>query len=418
MIRSPWGPGSRWSVSLVAAVLLATSVATSASAASIFGMADASTLVFRGTVDGVTPYDAAKLTVFHLRVGRVLKGDVATGDGVALAQEMLFPTTRAYFAPGVETLFFAVPLPNYSAFRKVLPAGTYWRWTERLDSADDVAVFTDPAMTETLARYLAVRDDAEATAEFLIGQLIGPNASLRNDALVTLEQRRELPPVLDTARLAVLKPWLADERQPLGERAQVLVRLARLRAPGIVAVAQASANGGTLQAAAVDALVSLDQVPPADRLLVWAGSRDEALRVAASRGLAKVGSPAAFTKLADLLEHDPSDNVQLAIVQALSSVPEERSVKLLAAELAKPDKRLIAAAADSLSRIASPAALAALAAGLEKGSSDAAAAAAFALKRSGKREGEAILHEQEASHPDPAVRKLCRLALGESMHEH
>ena len=419
MIRSEWGrAGRRWASAGVVAVVMATSRATAASAASMFSMADASTLVVRGTVGAVTPYEAAKLTVFPVRVSRVLKGDVTAGDEIALAQEMLFPTTRPYFASGVETLVFAVPLPNYSAFRKVLPDGRYWRWAERLDSAADVAVFTEPALADTVARYVAVRDDVEAAADFLVAQLVGGSPRLRADALATLEQRRELHPLLDTARLAGLRPWIADERQPLAERAQVLVRLARLRAPGIAAVAQASADGGALQAAAVDALVSLDQLPPADRLLAWSGSKDEALRVAASRGLAKTASPAAFAKLRELLEHDPSDNVRLAIVQALSGVSDDRAVELLAAELGKTDKARIAAAAESLARIKSDAALAALGTALEKGSSDAQAAAAFGLKRSGMRRGTEILREQEASHPDPAVRKLCKLALGEDVHEH
>jgi HEAT repeats len=251
-----------------------------------------------------------------------------------------------------------------------------------------------------------------------VAHLVGPSPRLRADALTTLEQRRELQPLLDTARLARLKPWLADDHQPLAERAQVLVRLARLRAPGVVDVAQASANGGPLQPAAVDALVSLDQLPPADRLLAWAGSSDEALRVAASRGLVKIASPAAFAKLGELLDRDPSDNVRLAILQALGGVDDDRAVALLAAELGKTDKARISAAAEALARIKSDAAIAALGAALEKGTTDAQAAAAFGLKRSGMRRGTEILKEQEASHPDPAVRRLCKLALGEDMHEH
>src|SRR6185369_101267 len=113
MPRSGWR--RRWA-SAAAALVVATSVATVARAASMFSMADASTLVVRGTVRAVTPYEGAKLTVFRVDVGRALKGDVAAGEGVALAQEMLFPTTQPYFGAGVETLVFAVPLPNYSAF--------------------------------------------------------------------------------------------------------------------------------------------------------------------------------------------------------------------------------------------------------------------------------------------------------------
>jgi len=403
----------------VAVVLTALLLAVPTDAAPLFGMADTSTVVVWGTVASITPYPAAKLQVFGIKVTRACKGDVAAGETMALAQEMLFESTKPYFAPGVETLVLAVPLPSYSSFRKALPEGTYWRWTERLETVADVAGLTDPALAEAVARYLTVRDDAEATADFLAGTLAGSSGRLRNDALIAIAARPELPPLLDAGRLQPLSPWLRDPRQPIAERAQVLVQLARVGAPGVVDLAEdLAAADGPLQAAAVDALVSIDKVPPAERLLVWTRSSDEALRLAASRGLAKIGSPAALDRLAEMLAHDTSAGVRLAIVQALARVPGEQAVTLLAGELAKSDKTLAVAAAESLGRLASPEAIAALAAALEQGSSEAQAAAAFALKRCNQREADEILQRLEANHPDPNVRRLCRLALGESMHEH
>lgn len=403
------------------AVVILTSVllVASADAAPLFGMADVSTLVVRGTVDKVTGYDAVQLQVFQVQVARVLKGDVAAGETIQLAQEMLFASTKPYFAVGTETLVLAVPLPSYSTFQQALPAGRYWRWTERLETAPDVAVLTDPALTEAVARYLAVREDTEATADFLVASLTGPNPRIRHDALIAISARREIPPLLDAGRLQPLSRWLRDASQPVTERAQVIVQLAHEGAPGVVDLAESlAATEGPLQAPAVDALVTMDKLPPAERLLTWSRSADEALRLVASRGLAKIGSPAALDRLAEMLAHETSGSVRLAIVQALGHVLGERSVELLATELTKSEKAITLAAAESLARLATHEAIVALRAALEHGSDDAQMAAAFALKRTNDREAEAILNELEATHPDPKVRRLCKLALGESMHEH
>lgn len=403
---------------LVAAVWVCGAIRP-ALAAPVFGLVDGSTIIVHGTIDQVTPYDAAKLTVYRVRVDRVLLGDVAVGDSVDLAQEMLFPNTPRYFTNGAATLIFAVPLPGFTAYRNVLPEGRYWRWTERLDAAGDVAVAMDPAVEQAVTHYVDVRADPERSADFLAATLAGPNARLRNDALVAASRRREIPPLLDAARLRAVEAWLDDDRQSVVERAQMLVMLARLRASGIIAIAERRASvTGPLQAPAVDALVSLDHVPAVDHLLAWSDGKDEALRLAAARGLAKTGTPATFDRLTAMLQHDPSPNVALGIVQALGGVSDPRAVPMLAAELEGTEKTRVTAAADSLGQIRSPQAIQALGRALDKGKPDAQAAAAFALKRSNTGDGLVILQEQEKGHPDPNVRKLCRLAIGESMHEH
>jgi HEAT repeat protein len=391
-----------------------------ADAASLFAAADASALVVRGTVEQITPYDTIKLQVFRVKVGRVLKGEVAVGETIDLAQEMLFASTKPYFVTGTETLMLAVPLPGYSAFRKVLPDGTYWRWTERLETAADVAVLTDPVLTEVVARYLSVRDDAEAAADFFVSVLTGPNARLRQDALSAIGSRAEIPPLLDAGRLKPLAAWLGDTRLPPAERAQVLVQLARVRATGVVELAEGlAATSGALQAAAVDALVSLDKPPPPERLIGWSRSSDGALRLVAARGLAKVGSPAAVDRLAEMLADDPSTEVRVGIAHALGRrAPSARIITLLTDALAAKEKEVVLAAADSLGRLGTHEAMVALGGVLEHGNPDAQMAAAFALKQSNTREGKEILEQVEMNHPDPKVRKLCRLALGESMHEH
>src|SRR5580765_2199783 len=114
MSRSPWSGGVR--AAAVVVVVASAWLPAEARAGGLFADADASTVVVRGTVESITPYPKAKLQVFHIRVTRALKGEVAVGETLDLAQEMLFATTQPYFSTGTETLVFGVPLPNYSSF--------------------------------------------------------------------------------------------------------------------------------------------------------------------------------------------------------------------------------------------------------------------------------------------------------------
>jgi hypothetical protein len=301
MIRARW-----YRRVLAAAVALAGAVLSGGSVAHagpLFAMADASALVVRGKVERITPYEKAKLTVFRIQVTRALHGDVAAGETIDLAQEMLFPTTQPYFGVGTETLIFAVPLPDYSSFREALPAGRYWRWTERLEITADVAPLTAPELTDSVAGYLAVREDPEALADFVVRAIGGPSGRVRQDALALAGSHREVVPLLDARRLGPLSAWLASDRTPVPERAAVLVALARMKAMGVVELAEGlTVNGNPLQAAAVDALVTIEKLPPDEQLLAWSRSRDDALRLAAARGLAKSASAAALDRLAAMLE--------------------------------------------------------------------------------------------------------------------
>ncbi|MEB2285737.1 MAG: HEAT repeat domain-containing protein [Myxococcales bacterium] len=417
MVRAGAALRRRWMAAGVG--LAAWVVAGSAESADLFANVDASTLVVRGAVEAVTPYEAAKLQVFRIRVDRVLQGEAAAGETIALAQEMLFATTKPYFAPGAESLVLAVPLPSYSRFREALPQGTYWRWTQRLDTAADVAWLADPAVADGVAAYVGVRDDAEATADFLVATLVGSQPILRAHALAALTARPALRPLLDTGRLAPVAAWLRDHRQPLTVRGEVMEQLARAGAPGMADVAEGFlGDSGGLEPVALDVLVTLRRLPPTDRLLGWSHSADDALRLAACRGLLAAATPQALTRVVEVLRSDASSNVRLELVKSLGTVEDVRIVEVLGDAMATAEKPLMLAAADALATIGSGAALAVLRQTLESGRPDAQAAAAFALKRSGKPEAQAILESLEQSHADPQVRRLCKLALGESMHEH
>lgn len=388
-------------------------------AADLFGTIDASAVVVRGTVEAVTPYEAAKLQVFRVKVGRVLKGDVASGEAIQVAQEMLFETTKPYFTVGSASLMPLVPLPSFSSFRKVLPEGTYWRWTQRLDTADDIGWLADPAIDDAVAGYVAVQDDVEAAADYFVRTIVGPSPLLRRHALAAIAGRRALVPVLDTGRLAPVAAWLKDPRQPLVERADVMVKLARAGAPGMGDVAEGLlAASDPLLPAALDVVVTLDRLPPTERLFAWSGSPDDALRVAACRGLVKVGTPAALDRIGELLAAETSVNVRVELVKALGHARDPRVVGVLAGQMTKGEKPVLLAAADALAEIGTHDAIVALTDQLEHGRPDAQTAAAFALKRSGQPEAVQTLEGFEQNHADPQVRRLAKLALGESMHEH
>lgn len=390
-----------------------------AEAASLFTTVDAAPLVVRAKVEGSTPYPAAKLLVFHLRVTRALKGAAAEGESIALAQEMLFANTKPLFADGAETLVFAVPLPNYSSFVETLPKGTYWRWAERLATAPDVAPFGAPALTDAVAQYLTAQGDAEALADFVVRSVVGNDARVRDDALLDVARRRAVGPLLDAGRLQPVDAWLRDASRPPLERARAIVQLARAHAAGIVPIAESLAvAAGPLQAPAIDALITMDAPPPVERLLVLSRSPDEPLRLVASRGLAKLASPAALDRISQLLAEDPSPSVRVAILEAFGRAPNPTIVALAGAELARSDKSVAGAASEALVRQGTPEAVAILRKALEEGQPDARMAAAFALKRMNQRETDEILEQLEKTHPDPEVRRLCKLALGESMHEH
>ncbi len=419
MIALRWLRCRRSAALVVAFALAALGAAAPARAAGLFEQADASELVVRGRIEQVTPYPSAKLRVFHFRVSRVLKGQAAPGETVDLAQEMLFATTKPLFADGTETLVFAVPLPPYTSFQAVLPEGRHWRWTERLATAADLAPLVDPALTDAVARYLAVRDDPEALANFLVSGLVGADARVRQAALVAISTRREIPPLLDAGRLQPLVGWLPKTDVAPSERANVLVQLARDGAPGAVDVARGFADDpGPMQAAAVDVLITAGALPSAERLLALSRSPDAALRLVAGRGLAKLATPPAVDRLAAMLTDEQVVSVRLAIIKAMGRTSNPRTVELMAKELQRPEKDVTMAAADVLAAEGSAEAVAVLEKALAEGPEEAKAPAAFALRRMQKPEAEAILARLEESHPDPKVRRLCKLARGESMHEH
>jgi HEAT repeat protein len=278
---------------------------------------------------------------------------------------------------------------------------------------------TDPVLTDAVARYLAVRDDAEATADFVVDAIRGASPRVRADALEVVVSRRDVAVLLDARRLEPLAGWLRDANVSPLEKSNVLVRLARRQAPGLGDIARPLADAaGPLQAAAIDALITIDQPPPPERLLALSRLPDEPLRLVTGRGLAKLGTPEAITRLSELFGEPISASVRIAIIQGFGRTANPRVTEMLARELARPEKDVAMAAAEGLVQQGSDEAIAVLAKTLEEGRPDSKMASAFALKRMNRAETDEILENLERTSPDPEVRRLCKLALGESMHEH
>lgn len=403
----------------LAAVLVLSAVSPTA-AASIFTLADDSTTVVRGVVDRTQSYEQDKFLVFSITPREVLKGTTATvGSPIQLVQERVFGSELPYFKVGDEALVFAVALPPYSYYRRALPDGAYLRWTEPKDSAADVAALEDTAVTAAVARYLAAKSDPAAIARDLAALLASPVPRLRADALDAIVTRKDLAAALDAAALAPVRAALDDERLPLAERGAILLGLARAGAPGAAALAEhAVTAGGPLLPVGADALVTLGRAPREEQLLAWSRSSDPALRIAAVRGLANASSRAAFDRLTQVVTTDADPTVRIAAVKALGSAHDARAVLVLAQAMRSTDKGEILAASDALGRLATPEAVRALGTALRDGSFDAETAAAFALKQAHKHEADVILQEQRDLHPDPEVRRVIRLALGEHVGEH
>jgi hypothetical protein len=402
---------------LVAALILG--VGRSAVAAPLFSLVDRSAVVVRGTVGRVDRYFDDKFFVFTIAPTEVLKGTVAAGGVVRLAQERVFGTESAYFASGAEVLVLAAALPPYSYYRRALPEGSYLQWTDPKDAPRDVAALADPVVVDAVRRYLATVRDVPATARHLATLLGSPMARLRADALIALTDRHDLVATLDASALEPLRAVLTDEHVPLPERAGMLMALARAGAPGIAAIAdRPEIRRGPLQAAALDALVVVGKPPGEEQLLAASRASDPALRIAAVRGLAPSSSRAAFDRIAEIVRGDAVPAVRIEALHALGSATDPRAVDILAEALKSRDKGEVQAAADALMRIRSPEAVRALAAALRDGSFDAEAASAFALGQVNRPESVAILREQRDMHPDPHVRRIIKLALGEHLEEH
>ncbi len=393
--------------------------ASPAGAAPVFKLADDSATVVRGVVDDVRSYKQDAFLVFTIMPRAVLKGSQPAGVPIQLVEERVFGSERPYFVKGTETLVFAVPMPSYSYYRESLPAGSYLQWTDRNDTADQIAALSDPAVADAVSAYLAAQNDAPAEAERLGALMASPVPRLRADALEAVERRHEIATALGGKALEPVRALLADEHLPVTERAAILVRLAHAGAPGAVAIAQdIVGTRGPLQAAAVDALVALGRAPREEDLLALTRSDDPALRLAALRGLATLSSRAALDRVTDVVANDRVAEVRIAGIRALGAAANPGGVAVLGKALRSDDKGEILAASEALARIANAEAVEVLGAALRDGSLATAFAAAFALKQTEREAAYAILREQREIHPDPQVRRAIKMALGERLDEH
>lgn len=390
-----------------------------AGAATVFRLADDSTVVARGVVQGVQTYKNDGFLVFAVSPQDVLKGGAEKGKSFALVQERVFGTEKPYYTTGATALVFAVPLPPYTHYKKSLPAGAYLRWTDTRDSPAEIAALADPAVLDAVRGYLAVQKEVPACARHLAGLLGSPVARLRADALATIAERPELAAALDGAALDSLHGTLSDEHIPVGERTTILVTLARKGAPGVGPIAaRIFAEHGPLQAAALDALVLVNRMPDEEQLLAASRSDDPVLRAAAVRGLARSSSRAAFERTAAIVTGDPVQEVRTEALKALGSAHDPRAVGILAQAMRGTDKGQVQAAGESLGRIRSPEAIRALGEVLRQGTFDAEAAAAFSLLQTNDPAAFSILRDQRDQHPDPQVRRVIKITLGEHLDDH
>jgi HEAT repeat protein len=116
--------------------------------------------------------------------------------------------------------------------------------------------------------------------------------------------------------------------------------------------------------------------------------------------------------------HDPDPAVRGRALVRLGEIGGAEAADRVAVGLYDPAQEVRLAAATSLAALG-PAAVPELRAVVDSGSNEAAQAAIAGLMLGGSREGSEALGEIAASHPDPTLRKLAKVALGGDLgHEH
>ena len=304
------------------------------------------------------------------------------------------------------------------------PRGSLWR--ERLAArprepgvhelaGEGRALLEDPddATAGLLAAWLAAqrRDPGGPAALELLAELVRrADPRLALEAAAALEAAPGLAARLPEPGWTRLREALLDPERPEVLRRALLElagerRLSALRP--VVAELAKPERGSGLELPALAALAALDGGLCADRLAaLLADDRPEARRLA----VRAPGPPLGPATLARLARSDPDPGVRR---EALAELLRRRGVDALAdglRGLGDPDPGVRAAAAHGVAALGEPA-VEPLVAEVHRTTGEAREAALAALAACGAA-GHRALGRLAASHPDPAVRGLARLALG------
>lgn len=353
----------------------------------------------------------------RLRVESQLVGAVSPGTELRIGWEELAPSRSPRFAQGDRLLLVLERLPGASIWLTRLPDPEIRTQTLAPALRGDAFLRNPaPGSIGVLSHYLMLEPEARR----------GPTGA---GYLATLAARAELPLALSAverlgrvAKLdealgangaaALVEALLRKDGTPELQQA-LLERMAAQQLDSLRPALEARRTAGALPPPLVlSALAVLDGglAPGEEGALLDAEASLEHRRVGArwARG------PEAADLLARVAREDPDPAVRSKALARLVELEGAEAAERAAEGLYDPVPMVRATAATSLGSLGDEA-VPELRAVVEYGSPDAQRAAVTALMLTGTDAGSAALLEIAATHPDPGVRKLARVALGEDL---
>lgn len=345
----------------------------------IYELCDRSEVVAKGKVSSVSRFGGGRFLVFVLLVEKAFKG---TGDNanLRLVQDRgPGPGKEPLLREGQDLLVFATRLPDYSLYRKNLPEGEYWQWTEPYPTARRIEAVSAKEAVGTIEAYLALaKDDPKVLTSFFAEQLSSPLDWIRRDSIARLGGQSDLKASLSRDALGAIEKYLGDERLPAEERGMFVSLAEEKELEQLVPVLEGLLQSESgIAGDALKGLASLGHAPPLSRLLDYSRKADARVRGGAAHALGREGSEQALERLGEMALADSDPEVRKAGATALGY--SQRAVGILDRVLSEGRKEIKLEAARSLARIGSDEAVKVLSRRLYGEDDDAAAAAVFTL---------------------------------------
>ncbi len=364
-----------------------------------------SSLIVFGRIQAPTALDQHGRTG-QLLVDRVLRGNAATGKRVAIAWEELSPDRPPRFREAEQIVVALEPLPSGSLWQTRFANQQPAPWV--IAGKGDAYIYApDEHALRSLTPYAALQppecDGARGT-EVLIELVRDAPPVYANAAIAMMTDTPTF--ALSREAAAALSALLSDTQRPLDLRRGLLNLIARQRLIQFSDVVEALTTVPALQADALGTLARLDYKMTDERLLTLLHSPLATVRAAA---LGMVGSAATLDRCRELAISDPDATVRNAAIKPLS-LQEDHAIGDLMPLLHDSNADVRRSAAMALARQGQPA-VEPLQKRIVLASGDEAAATVLALNQLGQA-GAAVLRLVAASHGDPKVKRLAKLALG------
>jgi hypothetical protein len=346
-------------------------------------------------------------------VEQALRGAAAPGDSFEIGWEELASGRAPRFTPGGLALVALEPLPPGSLWHQRFPQPG-----ALVVATEGEAFLRDPdaATVALLGRWSQVaRAEREGPAgvRALSALWAGATPRVAEDALAALNEIPGLAAKVEDESLERFASGLLDDSRPLALR-EGLLRLAAQRQLAALrpTIERLARRGDPLEAPALDALGALDGGLPPIRVAALLARPEPAVRAAGARH----ARGAQLERVAGLVKSDPAPEVRAAAIATILSQRGARGFDVAGQGLFDPDPAVRAAAAGALGALGT-AAVPGLLALVKDRSAKAAAAPIAALLLAGS-DGRAAVQTISETNPDPEVRKVARLALGQLGEAH